>query len=199
MGSRTAVCLTRAVADFLHEAGARDLDHGGRICAGREAISRAVVEGHDLAGMWRESDPDKRLPGNYRRHQVVRDPEYGFTVVVLLWEPGASTPVHDHATWCVFGVLEGALEVTDYEITTDDGRSPLLLAERGRTLVGAGLLGDNRDPAQEVHRVRNTGTARAVSLHVYGADLTQRTLFGGRGIRIVEGEGRVDAQGAPAY
>jgi hypothetical protein len=32
--------------------------------------------------------------------------------------------------------------------------------------------------------VRNVGETRAVSLHVYGSDLTQRTLFGGRGIQV---------------
>ena len=75
----------------------------------------------------------------------------------------------------------------------------MLLKETDREMLDAGLLGDNREPALEVHRVRNIGTDRAISLHVYGSDLTQRTLFDGRGIRI-DGKGTCMAfQDSPAY
>jgi predicted metal-dependent enzyme (double-stranded beta helix superfamily) len=199
MSSASGITLTDAVADALRAACARPLDFPGQIRSGHEAISRAVVEGYDLDEMWRESDPDKRLPGRYRRHQVVHDERFGFTVVVLLWEPGASTPIHDHDTWCVFGLLQGRLEITNYAVTADDGRTPLHLSEVSRNVFGAGLIGDNREPDTEVHRVRNTGTERAISLHVYGKDLTQRTLFDGRGI-IVDGKADCFAfVNAPAY
>ncbi|MCB9897439.1 MAG: cysteine dioxygenase family protein [Planctomycetes bacterium] len=194
--SRT--CLTTAVSEALREAYGRPLDFAQHIVAARAAISRAVVEGCDVDAMWRESDPDKRLPGRYRRHQVVTDP-LGFTVVVLLWEPGAVTPIHDHDTWCVFGILEGALEVTDYDVVEDPGTGPLLLAERARDVLGAGLTGDNGQPGTEVHRVRNTGSERAMSLHVYGSDLTKRTLFDGRGIRVEGKTGCFAFDDRPAY
>ena len=175
------------------------MDFQNRIIAGREAISRAVVEGHDLATMWRESDPDKRLAGHYRRHQVVSDPDYGFTVVVLLWEPGAVTPVHDHDTWCVFGVIDGALSITNYAIEEDVVGQPLLIREVDRERVAAGILGDNRRAGTEIHRVRNTGGERAVSVHVYGADVTLRKPFEGRGIQVVGEQGLLGAQDAPVY
>jgi predicted metal-dependent enzyme (double-stranded beta helix superfamily) len=199
MSSRSAVTLTDFVAQSLRAACARDPDFTACIRAGHEAISRAVVEGYDLDAMWRESDPDKRLPGRYRRHQVESDERYGFTIVVLLWEPGACTPIHDHGTWCVFGVLQGGLEVTSYDVVADDGAGPLHLAEAAREHFAAGLIGDNREPGTEVHRVRNTGTERSISVHAYGKDLTQRTLFDGRGI-IVDGKESCFAfQNAPAY
>jgi predicted metal-dependent enzyme (double-stranded beta helix superfamily) len=198
MSSPEAVTLTDAVAASLREACAQPLDFAGRIRRGREAISRAVVDGHDLAAMWRESDPDKRLSGNYRRHQVVTDENFGFTVVVLLWEPGAVTPIHDHDTWCVFGILQGGLEVTNYTVE-DDGKGPIKLSEAGREQVAAGLIGDNREPTTEVHRVRNVGGERAISLHVYGNDLTKRTLFGGREIRVDGKEGCFAFETRPAY
>ncbi len=198
--SRTPVpTLTDAVAQSLRESCGQPLDFAGRVRCGHSAISRAVVEGYDLDALWRESDPDKRLPGKYRRHQVVTDERFGFTVVVLLWEPGACTPIHDHDTWCVFGLLQGRLEVTNYAVAEDDGVSPLKLLEVSRDSLGAGLLGDNREPDTEVHRVRNTGSERAISLHVYGRDLTKRTLFGGRGIRIDGKDGCRAFSNAPAY
>ena len=191
--------LTDAVAASLRVTCARPMDFAARIRCGHEAISRAVVEGFDLDLMWRESDPDKRHPGGYRRHQVVTDDALGFTVVVLLWEPGACTPIHDHDTWCVFGLLEGNLEITNYGVLDDGAAGPLHLREVGREHLRTGLIGDNREPNTEVHRVRNTGLERAISLHVYGDDLTKRTLFNGRGL-IVDGKETCFAfQGSPAY
>jgi predicted metal-dependent enzyme (double-stranded beta helix superfamily) len=198
MSSRQALTLTDAVAASLRRTCAQPVGFEGRIRAGHEGISRAVVEGYDLDEMWRESDPDKRLSGRYRRHQVVTDEEFGFTVVVLLWEPGAITPIHDHDTWCVFGVLQGGLEVTNYASEPEDG-GPIHLTEVGRELVGAGVIGDNKVPNTEVHRVRNVGTERAISLHVYGNDLTQRTLFDGREIRVDGKTGCFAFENLPAY
>ena len=192
-------CLTSAVADGLRASCATHRDHAGLVIGARTAISAAVVEGYDIDAMWRESDPDKRLPGRYRRHQVVTDDACGFTVVVLLWEPGAVTAIHDHATWCVFGMLEGTLEVTNYRVVEDVDGAPLLLAESDRAVLLTGTLGDNKLPAHEIHRVRNVGTQRAVSLHVYGADLTKRKPFDGRGI-VVQGKTECLAfQDRPAY
>jgi len=191
--------LTDAVAAQLRECCAQPMDFAARIRSARQAISRAVVEGCDLDDMWRRADPAARLPGGYCRYQVVTDETWGFTVVVLLWEPGSCTPIHDHDTWCVFGLLAGGLEITNYGVVDDDDGGLILLREKNRELLRAGLLGDNRDPDTEVHRVRNTGAERAISLHVYGADLTRRTLFKGRGIRV-EGKRGCRAFGnAPAY
>jgi predicted metal-dependent enzyme (double-stranded beta helix superfamily) len=199
MPSAESITLTDAVAASLRASCALPLDFAGRIRSGHTAISAAVVEGYDLDTMWRESDPDKRLPGKYRRHQVVTDERFGFTVVVLLWEPGACTPIHDHETWCVFGMLQGEVEVTNYSVLPAAASGPLHLREVGREHVGEGVMGDNLGADTEVHRVRNVGRDRALSLHVYGNDLTKRTLFGGRGL-IVDGKEKCFAfQGSPAY
>jgi predicted metal-dependent enzyme (double-stranded beta helix superfamily) len=199
MSSSPQPTLTDVVAQSLRDSCGQAMDFAGRIRCGHAAISAAVVEGYDLDAMWRESDPDKRLPGKYRRHQVVTDPTFGFTVVVLLWEPGACTPIHDHDTWCVFGLLQGRLEVTNYDIVADDGVRPLQLREVSREALAAGLLGDNREPSTEVHRVRNIDGERSISLHVYGSDLTKRTLFRGRGIQVEGKTGCRAFSNAPAY
>ena len=182
--SKTVVTLTDAVAASLREACSKQPCFEDSIAAARRAIQTGVEQGYDLDAMWLESDADKRLPGKYRRHQVVSDPDYGFTVVVLLWEPGACTPIHDHDTWCVFACLQGEMEVTNYAVIEDDGQSNIKLAEVGREHAQAFSIGDNAGKDTEVHRVRNVGETRAVSLHVYGADLTKRTLFDGRGIQV---------------
>ena len=35
------------------------------------------------------------------------EPDGCFSVVALVWRPG-QYPIHDHVTWCVIGVLQGA-------------------------------------------------------------------------------------------
>jgi predicted metal-dependent enzyme (double-stranded beta helix superfamily) len=195
----TSSCLTSVVADGLRSSCRAHDHHEDLVIGARRAISAAVVEGYDIDAMWRESDPEKRLPGRYRRHQAVTDDEYGFTVVVLLWEPGAVTAIHDHATWCVFGMLEGDLEVTNYRVTEDPDDAPLVLEETDRETLLSGLLGDNKLATKEVHRVRNVGTERAVSLHVYGSDLTKRKPFEGRGIRVLGKTECLAFQDQPAY
>jgi predicted metal-dependent enzyme (double-stranded beta helix superfamily) len=194
-----ASCLTSAVAEAVRATVTSDNCMADCIKAVRHAVSAAVVEGYDLDAMWRESDPDKRLPGRYRRHQVVTDEELGFTVVVLLWEPGAVTAIHDHDTWCVFGMLEGELEVTDYDHIGDLDDDTLNVRETKRYTLGTSTMGDNGDPAGEIHRVRNTGLARAISLHIYGSDLTKRSPFEGRKVAVDGKQGCLGFTGMPAY
>ena len=49
---------------------------------------------------------------------------------------------------------------------------------------------------REIHLVRNVSDVRAMSLHVYGADLTQRKPFDGRSIRVA---GAASSQDQPVY
>src|SRR5690348_8595254 len=35
------------------------------------------------------------------------EPDGSFSITAVVWRPGQQTPVHDHTTWCVFGVLQG--------------------------------------------------------------------------------------------
>src|SRR5687768_14753466 len=44
-------------------------------------------------------------PERYRSH--VLHAESDFSIVALTWRPGQETPIHDHVTWCVFGVIQG--------------------------------------------------------------------------------------------
>ena len=76
------------------------------------------------------------------------------------------------------------MEITNYEVMEDDGVSTVRAREAGREEIHAFAIGDNSPSHHEVHRVRNVGDERAVSLHVYGEDLTRRTLFGGRGLKV---------------
>ena len=43
----------------------------------------------------------------YRSHTLHVEPDGSFAVVALVWRPGQVTRIHDHLTWCVFGVIQG--------------------------------------------------------------------------------------------
>jgi 3-mercaptopropionate dioxygenase len=105
-------------------------------------------------------------PAGYQTHLIHAEPDGSFSIVVMVWLPGQQTPVHDHLTWCVTAVLQGA----EYEeiFAVRDGH--LEVVARNRNPVGAvsGFA-----PPGDIHQVRNCGASSAVSMHVYGTDITR--------------------------
>jgi predicted metal-dependent enzyme (double-stranded beta helix superfamily) len=107
-------------------------------------------------------------PGTSASHRLHVEPDGSFSMVAIVWQPGARTRIHDHVTWCVFGVLAGA-EHEDLYTLAEDGTS---LIEAGSTLNPTGSVSGFAPPG-DVHRVRNAGDTTAVSLHIYGTDLNR--------------------------
>jgi 3-mercaptopropionate dioxygenase len=104
----------------------------------------------------------------YRTHLLHTEPDGSFSVLALVWRPGQATVIHDHVTWGACGVLQG----TEYE-------ELFALREGGTALeqVAAteNAIGDvaSFTPPGDIHRVSNQGDGPAISLHVYGADLSR--------------------------
>ena len=78
------------------------------------------------------------------------------------------TPIHDHVTWCVFGVIQGV----EYEelFTLDEANNCLI--EAGKSANWAGDVSGFAPPG-DIHRVRNVGDGVAISIHVYGTDVSR--------------------------
>jgi predicted metal-dependent enzyme (double-stranded beta helix superfamily) len=91
-----------------------------------------------------------------------------FTVMALYWRPGQTTRIHDHVAWCVFGVIKG-VEHEELFTLGEDGR--YLIAARSSTNRVGDVSGFA--PPGDIHRVRNAGQDEAVSIHIYGADLSR--------------------------
>ena len=117
-----------------------------------------ILTADELAG-----DPD-----GYRCHILHAEPDGSFSVTAMVWRPGQVTPIHDHVTWCVFGVLQGVEYEELYTVSADGSH----LAEVGTSQNPAGEVSGFAPPG-DIHRVRNVGDGVAVSLHVYGADITR--------------------------
>jgi 3-mercaptopropionate dioxygenase len=124
-------------------------------------------------------DPEVALPScvhdpiedHYARRELYRSPEHGYSVVAMTWGPGQGTPIHDHSgLWCVEGVWDGQLEITQYELLERDGERFRFRAAGGMQ-AGPGSAG-SLIPPHEYHTIRNASPdAVAVSLHIYKAPM----------------------------
>jgi 3-mercaptopropionate dioxygenase len=105
-------------------------------------------------------------PARYQTHVLHIERDGSFSVVALVWRPGQVTPIHDHVTWCVFGVIQGVEHEELY--TLDLGGNYLIEAGSSTNRTGdvAGFA-----PPGDIHRVRNPGPDTAISIHVYGSDI----------------------------
>ena len=102
-------------------------------------------------------------PDGYTSHQLHIEPDGSFSVMAVVWRPGQLTRIHDHLTWCVVGVIQG----TEQEELFD---ADLNLLERRANPVGdvSGFA-----PPGDIHRVHNTSDDTAISIHVYGTDVSR--------------------------
>jgi 3-mercaptopropionate dioxygenase len=109
-------------------------------------------------------------PDRYRQHLVHVHPEGRYSIVALVWKPGQATPIHDHRCWCVVGVWRGLERETTYNLHSDNG-VPYLL-QRHVVETGPGDVSVLVPPDEDIHRVENGGTELAISVHVYGDDIS---------------------------
>ena len=102
-------------------------------------------------------------PDDYVGHTLHVEPDGSFSIVALVWRAGQRTRIHDHVTWCTFAVIQGV----EHEELFD---ADLNLIGRSANHVGdvSGFA-----PPGDIHRVHNTGDETAISIHVYGTDVTR--------------------------
>lgn len=132
-------------------------------------------------------DPAVQLPAcvrepiadHYARRELYRSPHLGFSVVAMTWGPLQGTPLHDHnGLWCVEGVWDGELDITQYELLERDG-------ERWRFRAGGGIQAGPGSagsliPPHEYHTIRNPNpnpNAIAITLHIYQGPMDFCTKF----------------------
>jgi predicted metal-dependent enzyme (double-stranded beta helix superfamily) len=121
-------------------------------------------------------DPAEILPAPLRRgdsagyqsHLLYTEPDGSFSISAMVWMPGQETMIHDHVAWCVTGVLQGR-EHEEIFALADGGRALSLTA---RNVNPAGAVSSFAPPG-DIHRVRNTGDTVAISMHIYGADISR--------------------------
>ncbi|MFI9150448.1 cysteine dioxygenase [Streptomyces sp. NPDC053367] len=110
-------------------------------------------------------------PARYRQHLLHAERDGSFSVVALVWLPGQGTSVHDHVSWCTTGVHQGREHERRYRLLPADDGAARLVATADVVNAQGEFCGFA--PPGDIHRVWNAGPETAVSLHVYGADISR--------------------------
>ena len=118
---------------------------------------------------------DDWLPGQftaphlqyYQQYLLYADPLDRFSMVSFVWGPGQKTPVHDHMTWGLIGMLRGKEVETHFQRLADGtmarGRSVTLLP---------GQVGSVSPATHDIHEVANFyADQTSISIHVYGGNI----------------------------
>jgi cysteine dioxygenase len=158
--------------------------------AGDPQASPERVE--ELLASWRPSLDTLRPwiafdPGRYARQRLYHDET--FELLLLCWERGQATRVHDHdgqAGWIT--VLEGTLSIQEYEryggpadlgdLTSSEPTPPdtVPLVPVRRLTVAAGSSVAEAAAPETIHRVGAYG-GRTLSLHLYAGPLRTFLVF----------------------
>lgn len=118
---------------------------------------------------WLRPEHTQGFPDRYRQHILHVDPDGAFSVVALVWLPGQMTPIHDHVSWCVVGVYTGEEEEIRYRLYEEGDRR--FLVPEGRQKTQPAQVTTLIPPEEDIHQVSNVGEGKAISIHVYGADI----------------------------
>lgn len=117
-------------------------------------------------GDWLTPEQHEGRETAYTRHLVYEDPEGRFTIVSLVWNPGQASPIHAHYVWCALTIIEGGLQEEFYAFNQETETATFESAHQRKNLDGSYGLPDTT----QYHRISNTTSDRAVSVHVYGID-----------------------------
>lgn len=141
-------------------------------------VKRVLKETLAAGELALEAEWLRPLPDRYARRLLHRDPAGRYSLLVMVWDRGQGTRLHDHGGhWCVECVYRGDIEVISYAITGGDAeRGMVQFTEASRVRAGMGEAGALIPPFEH-HLLRNAGDEPAVTLHVYSHELLACHVF----------------------
>jgi len=148
------------------------------------ALAPLMLDLIEQAGTFLEPQHYRSDPASYTRNLIHDAPDDSLSLYAIVWLPGQWTPVHDHGSWGVVGVVEGILEERSYVRLTPDS-SPdnprddgIELARGGTVLLRHGAVTSFVPNPDHIHV---TGVPaerpRAVSLHLYGRMMSSFNIY----------------------
>lgn len=155
------------VAGFtrLFESGAGTAVPDERLLLDRGARLLSQLIGTDD---WLPEEAARPHPKYYQQYLLHCDPLERFSVVCFVWGPGQRTPVHDHCTWGIVGVLRGVEQTRRYARAGTG--EPLIVGDSYRLEPGQVDLLSPREG--DIHEVSNAlSDLPSISIHVYGANI----------------------------
>ena len=144
------------------------------------ALAPLMLDLISQAGAFLEPQHYRSDPRGYARNLVYQAPDASLSLYSLVWLPGQWTPIHDHGSWGVVGVVEGVLEERAYVRLSPDRHSDhdIELARGGTVLLPQGAVTSFVPNPDHIHV---TGVPadrrRAVSLHLYGRKMSSFNVY----------------------
>ncbi|MBB5192928.1 putative metal-dependent enzyme (double-stranded beta helix superfamily) [Silvimonas terrae] len=144
------------------------------------ALAPLMLDLIEHAGTFLEPQHFRSDASSYTRNLVYNAPDAGLSLYALVWLPGQWTPVHDHGSWGVVGVVEGVLEERSYVRLSPDrsADSDIELARGGTLLLGRGAVTSFVPNPDHIHVTGvPVNRERAVSLHLYGRTMNSFNIY----------------------
>lgn len=127
-------------------------------------------------------------PAGYARHLLHHDADDRYAAIVIVWDVGQGTPIHDHADmWCVECVYQGEIRVESYDLIGNPDDSVVGFEAQTTVLAGRGESGA-LIPPHDYHTMHCEGRQKAVTIHVYGGLMDWCNAF------VDLGDGRYERQ-----
>jgi predicted metal-dependent enzyme (double-stranded beta helix superfamily) len=119
-------------------------------------------------------------PTGYARNLIYEAPDRSLSLYALVWLAGQWTPVHDHGSWGVVGVVDGVLEEQSYvRLSPDRGAdTDIELVRGGTVLLGRGSVTSFVPNPDHIHMTGvSTDRQTTVSLHLYGRAMSNFNVY----------------------
>jgi predicted metal-dependent enzyme (double-stranded beta helix superfamily) len=118
-------------------------------------------------------------PDHYARNAVHLCPSGTNSLFTMVWNPDQWTPVHDHGTWGVVGVVRGLFEERNFIRTDPCGGDTQIDLEPGAIcLLTPGSVSTFVPTPDHIHK---TGTRaehpQCVTLHLYGRTMSDFNVY----------------------
>jgi 3-mercaptopropionate dioxygenase len=145
-----------------------------------QALAPLMLDLIEAAGGFLEPRHLRSDDDHYARNLIYDAPDSSLSLYAVVWLPGQWTPVHDHGSWGVVGVIEGVLEERSYvRLSPERGADAgIELVRGGVILLGRGAVTSFVPNPDHIHI---TGVPaerqRAVSLHLYGRTMNRFNVY----------------------
>ena len=144
------------------------------------ALAPLMLDLIEHAGTFLEPQHFRSSDASYTRNLIYDAPDESLSLYSIVWLPGQWTPVHDHGSWGVVGVVQGVLEERSYvRLSPDRGADEDIHLVRGGTvLLRHGAVTSFVPNPDHIHV---TGVPKerppAVSLHLYGRTMSNFNIY----------------------
>ena len=121
-------------------------------------------------------------PHQYARNLIFADENSTLALFTLVWAPGQWTPIHDHGTWGIVGVVEGILEEQSF-MRVDANAAPdrddgIELRPGSLVLLPPGGVSTFVPDPDHIHEAGVAADREpTLSLHLYGRVLNEFHIY----------------------